>query len=243
VKNYLSFGAGVNSVALYLLMEKMGLEFEAIFVNHGADLPETYAYVDYFVATGRPLTVLRPAYFRADMGKTYDNLFDYSWDYQMVPSMLARWCTRMFKIVPVEKYIETPCFMHLGIDASEAKRARLNSKKGVESRWLLIENDIDREGCEKMILAAGLAVPPKSGCFFCPFQRKQQWKKLRRTHPDLFCQAQKLEQRNMAYRVSVGKPAFSLRGDGKTLDQIINDKQSALPGMEDLEYPPCQCGL
>lgn len=243
MKNYLSFGAGVNSVALYLLMEKMGLEFEAIFVNHGADWPETYAYLDYFVATGRPVTVLRPAYFRADMGKTYNNLFDYSWDYQMVPSMMARWCTRMFKIVPVEKYIEIPCFMHLGIDAGEAKRAKLNSKKGVESRWLLIENDIDREGCEQMILSAGLVIPPKSGCWFCPFQRTQQWKKLRRTHPDLFCKAQKLEQRTMAYRTSKGKYAFSLRGDGKTLREIINDKQTALPGMEDLEFPPCNCEL
>jgi hypothetical protein len=149
----------------------------------------------------------------------------------------------MFKIVPVEKYIETPCFMHLGIDAGEARRAKLSTTKGVESRWLLIENDIDRAGCEKMILAAGLAVPPKSGCWFCPFQQRQQWKNLRRTHPDLFCQAQKLERRNMAYRASKGKPAFALRGDGKTLDQIINDKQAALPGMEALEYPPCQCSL
>lgn len=35
MKNYLSFGGGVNSVALYLLMEDMGIEFEAVFVNHG----------------------------------------------------------------------------------------------------------------------------------------------------------------------------------------------------------------
>jgi 3'-phosphoadenosine 5'-phosphosulfate sulfotransferase (PAPS reductase)/FAD synthetase len=243
MKNYLSFGAGVNSVALYLLMQEMGIEFEAIFVNHGADWPETYAYVDYFVATGRPVTVLRPAYFRADTGKTYDNLFDYCWDYERTPSRVARWCTGKFKITPIEKYISTPCFSHLGIDAGEARRAKLNSKKGVESRWLLIKNNIDREGCKEMIAAAGLVVPPKSGCWFCPFQRTHEWKKLRRTHPDLFCKAQKLEQRNMAYRVSIGKAPFTIRANGKTLDKIINEKQAALPGMEELNFPPCQCGL
>ena len=62
MKNYLSFGAGVNSVALYLLMQDLGIQFEAVFVDHGGDWPETYEYVEYFVATGRPVTVLTPDY-------------------------------------------------------------------------------------------------------------------------------------------------------------------------------------
>ena len=37
--NYLSMGFGVNSVALYLLMQDLGMEFEAVFVNHGGDWP------------------------------------------------------------------------------------------------------------------------------------------------------------------------------------------------------------
>lgn len=234
MKNYLSFGGGVNSVALYLLMQDMGIEFEAVFVDHGGDLPSTYEYLKYFVATGRPVTILKP-----EKG----NIYDYAWDHKMVPSMLARWCTRLFKVVPVNQYIEKPCFMHIGIDAGEAKRAKMNVEKGVESRWLLIEQDIDRDGCKEIILKAGLVVPPKSGCWFCPYQRKKQWKELRRNNQDLFCKAQKLEARNMIARVSKGKRALSLRGDGTTLDKLINDKQAALPGMEQLEYPPCQCGL
>ncbi len=243
MKNYLSFGGGVNSVALYLLMESLGMEFEAIFVDHGGDVPETYDYMKYFIGTGRPVTILNPEIYKKNKDRSYSNLFDYCWDFEMVPSMLARWCTAEFKIVPVNKYIKKPCFMHLGIDAGESKRARLNVEKGVESRWLLIEHDIDRDGCKKMILTAGLIVPPKSGCWFCPYQRKAQWIKLRRNHPALFCKAQKLEKRNMEYRIRKGKVPFSLRGDGHTLDQIINDKQLALPGLEDLEFPPCQCGL
>ena len=243
MRNYLSFGAGVNSVALYLLMEKMGIEFEAIFVDHGADNPETYEYLSYFVGTGRAITTLYPARNVRATGKTYQNLFDFSWDKEMVPSMRRRWCTADFKIAPIEKYIETPCFMHLGIDAGEAKRAKMNSTKGVESRWLLIENDIDRDGCKEIILSAGLEIPPKSGCFFCPYQRKKQWKELRRNHPDLFCKAQNLELRNMEAQIRKGKKPYSLRGDGVTLDKIINDKAAALPGMESMEYPPCQCGL
>jgi 3'-phosphoadenosine 5'-phosphosulfate sulfotransferase (PAPS reductase)/FAD synthetase len=165
--------------------------------------------------------VLRPSQFSAGKEKTYDKLFNYSWDYQMVPSMLSRWCTRIFKIVPIEKYIEKPCIMHLGVDAGEVKRAKASPTKGVESQWLLIENNIDREGCKEMISAAGLVVPPKSGCWFCPLQRKEQWKNLQQVHPSLFRKAQELEKRNMEYRISKGKAPLSLRGDGKTLDRVV----------------------
>jgi hypothetical protein len=224
-------------------MERLGMEFEAVFVDHGADYPETYEYVDYFIATGRPVTILKPECYRKNQDRTYNDLYEYCWEMEMVPSMMARWCTKDFKVLPVNRYISTPCWMHLGIDAGEAKRARINATAGVESRWLLIEHDIDRDGCKRMIEAAGLVVPPKSGCWFCPYQRVAQWKSLRMNHPDLFCKAQKLEARNMAARLARGKRPFSLRNDGIILGQIVNDKQAALPSMERMEYPPCQCGL
>jgi hypothetical protein len=85
----------------------------------------------------------------------------------------------------------------------------------------------------------------KSGCYFCPFQRVAQWRKLRREHPDLFCNAEKLEKHCMDYRVAKGAKPYTLRNNGKTLGDMVKgiDKQKALPGMEDLEFPPCQCGL
>ena len=53
MKNYLSFGAGVNSVAAFLL----GGFDEAIFCDTGNEYPETYDYLDKF--TGKfNLTVL-----------------------------------------------------------------------------------------------------------------------------------------------------------------------------------------
>ena len=47
MKQYLSFGGGINSTALLLLLTDRGEEFETIFVNHDGDYPETYEYVDY----------------------------------------------------------------------------------------------------------------------------------------------------------------------------------------------------
>jgi len=76
MKNYLSMGFGVNSVALYLLMQDLGMEFEAVFVNHGGDWPETYEYADYFIGTGRPVTVLKPKV-RAKSGREFEDLVEY----------------------------------------------------------------------------------------------------------------------------------------------------------------------
>lgn len=239
MKNYLSFGGGVNSVALYLLMQDMGIEFEAIFVDHGGDYPETYTYLKYFIATGRSVTVLTP------LVGGCTSLWGYIEKYKMLPNTFNRWCTSKFKVDVINKNIKTPCFMHLGIDAGEIKRAKFSSTGGVENRYLLIEHDIDRQGCKDLIGKHGLSVPKKSGCYFCPYQRVSQWRMLRKNNPELFCKVQKMEQAQIERRAKVGKKPFYLCNSKKPLNELIGgrDKQKALPGLEDLEYPPCQCGL
>lgn len=47
MKLYLSHGMGVNSTALMLLLEDLGFKLENIFVDTGAEHPETYEYLDY----------------------------------------------------------------------------------------------------------------------------------------------------------------------------------------------------
>jgi 3'-phosphoadenosine 5'-phosphosulfate sulfotransferase (PAPS reductase)/FAD synthetase len=223
-------------------MQDLGMDFEAVFVDHGGDWPETYEYFKYFVETGRPVTVLKPQCFRKNTGICWDNLYDYAITQEIFPSVLNRWCTKDFKVLPVNRYIEKPCFMHLGIDAGESRRAKINSTKGIESRWLLIENNIDRQGCIDLIKSHLLMVPPKSGCWFCPFQKKYEWRRLRRLHPELYCKGVKLEEKAVsAYKYRGGTKKLTLRGDGVALGDLINENQAALPGMEDLEYPPCQC--
>ena len=44
-RRYLSFGGGVNSTALMLWLLDQGIDFEAVYADHGCDWPETRAYV------------------------------------------------------------------------------------------------------------------------------------------------------------------------------------------------------
>ena len=240
MRNYLSFGGGVNSVALHLLMLEQGVEFESVFVHHGTDWPETYDYVAGFQwwlkSQGcKPITILRPVY-----GGT-SNLYDYCWRLKIVPVRYPRWCTSNFKVKALLKYYQGPAFDMLGIDAGEAKRARLKTENGIEKRYPLIEADIDRDGCIEIIKRYGLPIPMKSGCYICPFQRIGQWKDLRNLHPELFCKAVNLEKRNGEYRRGIGKNPMTISPRKMTLQALVGENEGVL--FEQDEYPPCLCGL
>ena len=231
MKNYLSFGGGVNSTAMLLVLHDEGIKFESIYVDHGGDWPETIEYVQ-MISIKYPITILKPSV------DGIDNLYDYSFKHNVIPTRIRRWCTDKFKISVINKYIERPCFQMIGFSTDEAHRAKISITKGVENRFPLLERDIDRNECIKIIESHGFRIPMKSGCYFCPFQRVGQWRKLREEHPDLFCKALALEHNEVNARRALGKSLLYLTD--KRLDIIVNEKQMRFEGME---LPPCSCGL
>jgi len=97
------------------------------------------------------------------------------------------------------------------------------------------------DSCKDIIAAHDLPIPMKSGCYICPFQKRQQWIELRRNNPELFCKAQQLEERNKRYRISKGKKPMTLSPTKKSLSSIVDENQLNL--FEEDDYPPCECGL
>ena len=265
MKKYLSFGGGVNSVAMHLILLDQEDDFEAIFVDHGTDWPETYEYLKMFQGWLKDhghnlITVLKP-----DVGG-YDNLYDYYFHYKMAPSFMYRICSDKFKVRVVNKYVEKPCFMMIGFDTGEAKRAKISITKGIENRFPLLENEIGRDECKEIIIDRGLPVPMKSGCYICPYQHPNQWKELRKNHPGLFCDSSKLEKQNMDYRrqqnhemkimalryaqvlpaimilsLLEGRKIFYLSAYKKSIAALTEENQGVL--FEQDNYPPCQCFL
>ena len=230
MRNYLSFGGGVNSVALYLWLLDNNISFEAVFVDHGTDWPETYDYVKIFKEK-YSLTVIKP-----DI-QGFNNLYEYCWHRKWVPTFMRRWCTDKFKIRPIYRHCKSPAFMMVGLDFYEQKRAKISRNKGFENRYPLIEAIIDRNGCKDIIRSHNLPVPIKSGCFICPYQKTYQWKELRRNHPGLFYKAVELEKRNMVYRKTQGKnPLFLSQSPKASLQSIVDENQRKLFKRD--EYPP-----
>lgn len=237
MKRYLSFGGGVNSVALMLWLLDKGIEFEAVYADHGADWPETQNYVATLKDKGYPITVLKTT--RGGL-----NLYDYYLQHHMVPQRVARACTRLYKIVPLAAYMPPPCTVYLGIDAGEAHRTTgiINGQRPDEEKLFpLVEYGIDRRGCEEIIEAHGLPVPIKSGCFICPFQRVGQWRQLYRLHPDLYCKAKRLEQVTNEHLVRLGRPPIYLQGD-RPLEAVAQEGQTDMFD-DSRASSPCLCEL
>ena len=232
MKVYLSHGGGVNSVALQLLAIEQGLDFESVFVDHGADLPMTYEYMAMLVDKGYPITVIKP-----DVAGVSD-LYEYCIKYAILPDRRFRWCTQKFKVEPLDAYYERPALELIGFDAGEAKRRlSITGKTGVEQDFPLIEAGIDRQGCIDLIKRHGLPVPPKSGCYFCPFRSLSQWRELRRDYPELFCKAEKLEQMVNERRLKKGRSAIYYRD--RPLLSMVQENQVQMWD----DRPPCRCGL
>lgn len=160
MKRYLSFGAGVNSTALMLLLEREGVEFESVFADHGGDYPETYEYVKYLQHFGYQITVIKPC----ESGCS--TIEEYALKYRILPSVQTRWCTMKFKIKPLMNYYEKPCIEFIGFCASEKRRVDRyhNStwkrwKRGIKVEFPLVEKNITRNDCIGIIKDAGLRVP------------------------------------------------------------------------------------
>lgn len=191
----ISFGAGVNSVAMTIMLVNDGWQGPIVFADPGAEYPETYCYLDMFndrwlVPRGLEVITISPT--------TTPDFYSPSFrrplpvrclEMRVVPLIVARWCTSEYKRRAVERWaksnLATPPITLLGISLEEATRAERTSRGNRLVGYPLIDQMIDRDGCKDIIRAEGLPLPRKSGCYFCPFQRKAEWKALYETHPDL----------------------------------------------------------
>jgi hypothetical protein len=107
----------------------------------------------------------------------------------------------------------------IGLDSGEQHRRTWQQSETVHDkplsreRWLdqnyfvywypLMEWGYDRERCKQVIAAAGLPVPVKSACFFCPASKKREILWLQEHHPELLNRALQIEQNALAKLTSV----------------------------------------
>jgi len=249
----ISFGGGVNSVAMTVLLVKEGWQGPIVFADTGGEWPETYCYMDYFeeeFLAPRSRTIMRLSpgseYHRS---KAQVPLEEYCLEAGIVPLVFARWCTDRWKVTPLLNWRRQQDMekMLLAIAAEEAHRAKPRPFR----QYPLVDRWIDRDGCMEIIQDQGLELPRRSNCFFCPFQRMSTWRDLWTLHPDLFERAAAME-RNASAKVGKRFTLIPSRPDlgriAPTLDELRvgYEKQMELPGFEYgylREFQGCVCEL
>lgn len=212
-----NYGAGVDSTAMLIGMHARGIRPDLIvFADTGGEKPETYAYLPLFgawlAAHGMPsITTVRRARSKPSRtGPGYDTLEGNCLQNETLPSLAfgRKSCSLKWKAEPIDAYLRrwAPAqeswargqkpVKALGYDCGPAdSRRAVNRLEDDRFRYVhpLREWGWDRARCEAEIVAAGLPVPPKSACFFCPASKPAELVWLAQTHPDLFARALAIE--------------------------------------------------
>lgn len=142
---------------------------------------------------------------------------------------LSRACTADHKVRVLGKFIKSvvakedlPAQVLIGISLDEIERAKRGTdEKWEERQYPLLDLGLNRLDCANIIKDAGLPIPPKSSCFFCPFHSILAWSELRRDKPELFEKAVALENKLNERRTAREMPPVYLTRKGKPLSEAI----------------------
>jgi hypothetical protein len=113
---------------------------------------------------------------------------------------------------------------------------RLNARRAMPYErpvYPLLDADppLRRVDCQRIIAAAGLPVPGKSACWFCPLKRPAAFGEMRRDRPELFARACALESLLNERRAALGKDPVWLTRFNRPLAEAVGRAQDTLPGL------------
>ena len=225
--------AGCNDAASEIDRAKRPPSIECFFTDTGKELPEVYEYLDVLEKyLGRPIKRLSPFPNGADENTAPFDHFLWAEHGGLLPSKRQRWCTYKMKIKPMNAFVgDDPTINYVGIRADESFRSKLSSLRNVTAVYPFIADGLVRDDIVAL-LAATAGIPSyynwrsRSGCFFCFFQRKNEWLGLRKHHPDLFELAMRYEQET--YDPETGRMyTWRDKGSLQELDEEADMHQSA----------------
>jgi 3'-phosphoadenosine 5'-phosphosulfate sulfotransferase (PAPS reductase)/FAD synthetase len=193
VRHILMLSGGKDSTALAIYLRGRVPQMEYVFCDTKKELPETYEYLDKIEAfLGKKIT-------RLSDDRGFDHWLQVYNSY--LPSSQMRWCTRMLKIKPFERYVgDDRVRMYVGIRADEDRSAYVSTKPNIEAVLPFKEDGLGADDVRRILDESGLGFPSyyewrtRSGCYFCFFQRRAEWVGLMERHPDLFELAKQYEK-------------------------------------------------
>lgn len=252
-ERFISYGGGVQSSALIVLAAqgKIAPVKAAVFCNTGDDSehPDTLVYVrtvmrDYCEKNGMPLIEIQKT-LRGEPQTLLERMTKHEreslsepipvYGYTGMPT--SRVCTVDHKVRVYEKWVRKnadrlPVETLIGISVDEIERAKTSESKYDTRKYPLLDLGMTRTDCAAVIRDAGLPVPPKSSCFFCPFHSMLTWSELRRDSPDLFEKSAQLEDLLNERRAKRGMPPVYLTRKLIPVREAVAVAQDSLFGSE-----------
>jgi len=218
-RHVLGLSGGKDSAALAVYLNRNGLDknMEYFFSDTGSELREVYEFLDKLE------DYLGKEIVRLSSGRDFDHHLKRFNNF--LPAPHARWCTRVMKLEPFEEFIgDDPCVSYIAIRADERREGYISRKPNIKAVYPFIEDGLVRSDILR-ILEESVGIPEyykwrsRSGCYFCFFQRQEEWIGLAEQHPDLFEQAKQYEKVDSA----TGKHFTWVQG--VTLDELYERRE------------------
>jgi 3'-phosphoadenosine 5'-phosphosulfate sulfotransferase (PAPS reductase)/FAD synthetase len=223
----LSGGKDSAALAIYIKDQypEIHQKVEYFFSDTGAELKEAYEFLDKLE------TYLAKPIVRLGTGREFDHWLKVHND--MLPSARQRWCTRTMKIKPFEQFVKNdPVISYVGIRADENREGYISSKETIKAVFPFIDDGLVKDDIFRL-LENTVGIPEyykwrsRSGCYFCFFQRQDEWLGLKENHPELFEKAKEYEERqrerydmDVADKRLVGSGSYTWSQAG-TLDEVV----------------------
>jgi 3'-phosphoadenosine 5'-phosphosulfate sulfotransferase (PAPS reductase)/FAD synthetase len=237
MRHVCGISGGKDSSALAIYLRDRVPDMEYFFCDTGAELPETYEFLDKLeVILGKKIE-------RINAQRGFDHWFEV---YRgALPSPQMRWCTKQMKIKPLEEWIGSePTTSYVAIRADERNRkGYVSTKPNITAVFPFVEDNVDHDGVLRILDDAGVGLPSyyewrtRSGCYFCFYQRKAEWVGLADRHPELFEKAKQIEQKVLTEAGADGDSNFqdqAMRGrqytwsGGETLGELIERREEIM---------------
>ncbi len=243
----LSGGKDSTALAIFMLRRFPNISFEAVFTDTGAELPETYEYLDRFEAVLgvaiKRVTALEVLGIRSKYNRIPFDVVLQEYYGEFLPSPKARWCTRMLKIKPFEYFVGNDrAYSYIGIRQDERRSGYLPARKpvllsdypNIQPVYPFKDFGMGLADVKKLLQDSGLGFPryyrwrSRSGCYFCFYQQIGEWQGLLEHHPNLFERAKNYEKNE--------KGRTYTWVEGRSLAEIeVLERRYAVPSGEDLE--------
>ncbi|WP_348708294.1 phosphoadenosine phosphosulfate reductase family protein [uncultured Pseudoalteromonas sp.] len=197
-RHILGLSGGKDSAALAIHIKhnypEIHEKIEYFFSDTGAELDEVHEFLEILESyLGKEIV-------RIGSDKPFEHWLKVNNDY--LPSPRQRWCTVKLKLQPFEQFVgEDPVISYIGIRADEHRDGYISSKPTIKAVFPFKEDELVRADIYQL-LEETVGVPKyyewrsRSGCFFCFFQRRDEWLGLKRRHPDLFEKAKEIEKKS-----------------------------------------------
>lgn len=218
MNTFIAFSGGVDSTALALLTP----DGQPVFTDTGWEFPELYAHIEKFESvTGREVIRIK---------SKHGSIPEYIRKSKFMPGHASRYCTRLFKIEPYNKFLKShlPAELLIGLRADEPERVgNLTKIDGMTVRYPLREKGMRRLDCVMLCAEHDLLprFPPymaRGGCIGCFYKRKAEVRALAMYQPEVIEELAILEEEVQDER---GSYAIMFPNVGRTVRSVIAEKE------------------